>query len=147
VDNNIFEGAGDVNVMAGTFTVTSPIDTTFLLDGALFLLPPPMFADIPNLKSHPALSQVVPDDSVVQTSSLMPVTVSAGCTSCGLLPVYDGGWAPAPSIRVSPFLSAFAIFDETEPAPEPSTAVLFGLALLGAGVFQLRRSQYFRPKP
>ena len=146
-DKNIFEGSDNVSVMAGTFSVSEHADSTVNLDGALFILPPPMFADLPNLRVHP-LSQVVPRDSVVSVSSLMPVTVNAGCTSCGLLPVYDGGWTPAPAmpaIRLSPFAAPFSLFDETDPAPEPSTAALFGVALLGAGLFELRRRQYFKP--
>ncbi len=146
VDNNIFEGSNQVNVMAGTFAVSDPTDSTLSLDGALFVLPPTLFADMPNLKFH-SLSQVVPGDSVVSVSSLMPVTVNAGCTSCGLLPVYDGGWTPAPSmpsIRLSPFATPFSLFDAADPAPEPSTSALFGVALLGAGLYQLRR-QYFKP--
>jgi hypothetical protein len=147
VDNNIFEGSSQVNVMAGTFAVSDRTDSTVSLDGALFILPSPMYADLPNLRVH-TLSQAVPGDSVVSVSSLMPVTVNAGCVSCGLLPVYDGGWIPAPampSIRLSPFVAPFSLFDATDPAPEPSTLALFGVALLGAGLFQLRRRQYFKP--
>jgi hypothetical protein len=145
VDNNIFEGAGPVNVLAGTFSVSDPADSTFSLNGPLFILPP-VFADMPNLKQHPS-SQVVPSDSVVKVSSLMPVSVNTGCTNCGALPVYDGVWTPAPvtpPLRLSPFATPFSLLDATDSAPEPSTLALFGVALIGAGLFQFRR-QYFRP--
>jgi hypothetical protein len=143
VDNNIFEAAGPVNVVAGTFSVSDPADLTFSLSGPLFILPP-LFADIPNVKQQ-ASSQVVPSDSVVKVSSLLPVSVNTGCTNCGA--VYNGGWTPAPlapPMPLSPFATAFSIFDATDPAPEPSTVALFGVALIGAGLFQFRR-QYFRP--
>uniref|UniRef100_Q01WK4 Ice-binding protein C-terminal domain-containing protein n=1 Tax=Solibacter usitatus (strain Ellin6076) TaxID=234267 RepID=Q01WK4_SOLUE len=145
VDNNIFEGAGPVNVLAGTYSVAEPMDINFSLGGPLFVLPP-VFADMPNVKEHPA-SQVVPDNSVVSVSSLMPVSVNTGCTNCGALPLSDAVWTPAPvspPIRLSPFATPFSIFDATDDAPEPSTLALFVIALLGAGLFQFRR-QYFKP--
>ena len=142
-NNNFFDGASSANAMAGTFSVSDPTDSTFLLNGPLFILPP-VVADMPNFKPHPA-SQVVPEDSVVKVSSLLPVSVNMGCNNCGA--VYNGVWTSAPvtpPLPLSPFATAFSLFDATDPAPEPSTLALFGVALIGAGLFQFRR-QYFRP--
>src|SRR5690349_10954785 len=119
-----------MGVLAGSFdvTTTSGPDIT----GNLFVLAP---ADYGLTRIPDTLAQVLPGESVVHISSLMPVIVyPGGCPYCGLAPFLGGSWS------YSGFDTG-ALVD----APEPGTFALFGLALAGAGIW--RRRQYFKPKP
>jgi hypothetical protein len=142
VDNNIFADLNQQTVLAGIFNVTDSAQPAYSFTGSLFVLPALSYTGLATNMAHP-LSEVVPGDAIVAVSSLLPVTVYSGCPYCGITPPVNQ------TFNSGPFLNFGQPFDVPggDFAPEPSTAALFGISLLGAAAFRLKRSQYFKPKP